>query len=360
MNTPASVDPCTRLALEWLGHYQTELRAAFDLLSNEQKVLLARIHNPHLATGPLELMECTDGIVATIANGIIPYEMKAVVKVPNGPRRSMTEWFNHNADRYFTFMDPVSKLAVKGHKATLGDGVAQEGILFHVIIADSPDRMWLPPCSKVFLIGRNYFNHVNLKESAFAAARETLAHAYGAANLGSKGKAEKLLAEYRALLQSATNESALQTFLEAHPELIYPEHDTVIAKPSLGGERFPDFGFSIKSSSGAQWVFVEIEKPNKKIFRSSDDIQFTSDFTQAKGQLLQWDILLSREHAYFKSRYHGLFKPEFHLVFGRDAELDDERRDMVIAEFATAANRRFSTFDDLANRFEKIIKNVFP
>lgn len=353
-------DPRTPVALEWLGRYQTELRAAFDRLSNDEKVGLARTHNPHLATGPMELMECTDGVVATITNGLIPYEMKANVRVPHGPKRSMVDYFNENADRYFTFMDPVSKLAAKGHKATLAIGTAQEGIICNIIIADRPDRMWLPPCSKVFLIGWNYFNHVDPKQTAIEAARETLGHAYGAANLESKSKAEKLLIEYRGLLQSATNESALQTFLEQHPEFIYPEHDTVIAKPSLAGERFPDFGFSIKSSSGAQWIFVEIEKPDKRIFRSGDDCQFTSEFTQAKGQLLQWDVLLSNGQGFFKDRYPGLFKPEFHLVFGRDSELDEKRRLTVVSEFSSVANRKFSTFDDLANRFEKIISNVFP
>jgi hypothetical protein len=152
----------------------------------------------------------------------------------------------------------------------------------------------------------------------------------------------------------------LQVFLEAHPEFVYPEHDLALPKPTLGGERQPDFAFSIRSSFGSQWIFVEIERPDKRVFTTGQGFQFTHEFTQAKGQLLQWDTLITRDCGFFEKRFPGLLKPEFHLIFGRDSELDSSRREMLVAEFSGSPNRRFSTFDDLANRFETIISRVFP
>ncbi len=214
--------------------------------------------------------------------------------------------------------------------------------------------------SKVFLMGWRYFDVGDPQAKAQEAAKQSIAQAYGVVNLRSKAAARKILEEYRALLATATNEAALQTFLTAHPEFVYPEHDQSLPKPSLGGERQPDFAFSIRSAFGSRWIFVEIERADKQIFTTSEDFQFTRDFTQAKGQLLQWDTLITRELAYFERRFPGLLKPEFHLVYGRDAELDPGRRDMLIAEFSSTPNRTFSTFDDLANRFETIVNRILP
>lgn len=133
-----------------------------------------------------------------------------------------------------------------------------------------------------------------------------------------------------------------------------------MAKPTLAGERVPDFAFSMRASSGAQWVFVEIERPSKQISTRGEEFQFTSDFTQAKGQLLSWDTLIIRDLGFFERRFPGLSRPEFHIIFGRDSELTPKRREMLLAEFANTPNRKFSTFDDLGNRFEKIIQRIFP
>ena len=43
----------------------------------------------------------------------------------------------------------------------------------------------------------------------------------------------------------------------------------------------------------------------------------------------------------------------------RDAELDKQRSEMLRTEFLESANRSFSTFDDLAHSFERIISRTF-
>ena len=170
--------------------------------------------------------------------------------------------------------------------------------------------------------------------------------------------AKNLSERFVTLLNTAKKENELQKFLEEHPQFLYPEFEEFIAKPSLGGERYPDFAISIRDAGNVQWIFIEIEKSSKKFFTDGKNFQFHHDFTQAKGQLLEWDKLISKDHAFFERRFPGLFKPKFHLIFGRDDELDNPRRDMLRTEFSETTNRRFSTYDDLVKRFQKIIQRL--
>ena len=351
-------DPRIEKVLNVIVTYQETLREELNGLNDQAKSEIARIPNPHLATGPVALFVCSNGIVAMVENGLDPTVRSA--KVVEQLNSTMVEFFNSQAEKFFTFRDPISKLSSKGTVAVFQEASVYDGMLVTVVISDRNDRQWVPPASKVFMIGWRYFEHGDPKLKAQDAARDSVKHAHALVNLQTRSAARTLLEQFRRLLNSASHEAELQTFLQSHPEFIYPEHDISVPKPSLGGERQPDFGFSIRSAFGARWIFVEIERPNKQIFTKRDDFQFSSDFTQAKGQLLQWDALITKDLPYFERRFAGLLKPEFHLIFGRDSELDPPRREMLAAEFSTSSNRSFSTFDDLANRFEAIINRVFP
>lgn len=177
-------------------------------------------------------------------------------------------------------------------------------------------------------------------------------------NLKLQESAKNLSERFVTLLDTAQSENELQKFLEEYPEFLYPEFEECIPKPNLGGERQPDFAISIREAGNVQWIFIEIEKSSKKIFTEGKNFQFHHYFTQAKGQLLEWDKLISRDHAFFERRFPGLFKPKFHLIFGRDSELDNPRRDMLLTEFSETTNRRFSTYDDLVNKFQKILQRL--
>jgi hypothetical protein len=353
-------EPRIEKVLDYLGTYQSTLRKAFEDLPEETRSSLGGLPNPHLATGPMEVVVCTNGVFAAIRNSLDSVEIKATVVFPNAPEVTFIQYLNSVIDKTFTFRDPISKLSAMGNKATFQNSAVYEGMLTQLLIADREDRLWYPPATKVFLIGWKFLEVGDLHAKAQESAMQSLAQARGLVNLRSSSAARKLLEEYRALLATATSETELQAFLESHPEFVYPEYDSVLPRPSLAGERVPDFAFSFKSAFGTRWLFVEIERPGKLIFTKGKEFQFTSDFTQAKGQLLQWDTLITRDQAFFANRFAGLVKPEFHLIYGRDAELDAGRRDMLRAEFSTTPNRAFNTFDDLANRFETIIRRIFP
>ncbi len=357
---PALPDPRIEKVLDYLGIYQSTLRKAFNDLSDEARSNLAGLPNPHLATGPMEIVVCTNGVFASIRNSLDYGEIEARVEFPAIPNMTVMEYFNSVVQKVFTFMDPISKLSAKGQVATFQDSDIYDGSLVNLLISDRIDRLWYPRAAKVFLLGWKFLEVGDLRARAEDAAKQSLTMARGLVNLRSKGAARTLLEAYRMLLNTTASEGPLQTFLEEHPEFLHPEYDAVVPKPSLAGERYPDFAFSFQSAFGARWLFVEIERPNKLVFTRSTEFQFTSDFTQAKGQLLTWDILITRDQTFFAKRFPGLVKPEFHLVYGRDAELDTARRDMLLAEFSSTPNKTFSTFDDLANRFEKIVDRIFP
>ncbi len=170
-----------------------------------------------------------------------------------------------------------------------------------------------------------------------------------------KTKADELLSEYNRLLDEAQREEDLQRFLTIHPEFIYPDYISCHPKFKLGEDYITDYVLLVQGHNGPEYIFVEIERADKDIFVKSG--QFSASFTQAKDQLLDWDNWLTKNHAYVSSKLPNLYKPQFHLVIGRDTDLIKEQKEKIQSEF-TATSRRFSTYDDLANRFRAIIDRL--
>jgi hypothetical protein len=172
-----------------------------------------------------------------------------------------------------------------------------------------------------------------------------------------RSKADELLRQFNELLETAQREEELQVFLKDHPEFLYPDFINCRPKFKLGEDYVTDYVLLVQGHQGPEYIFVEIERPDKKLFTNSG--QFSADFTQAKNQLLDWDSWLTKNHAYVSQtqRLPNLYKPQFHLVFGRGNKLDLDQKEKIQSEF-TGTTRRFSTYDDLANRFKVIIERL--
>lgn len=168
-----------------------------------------------------------------------------------------------------------------------------------------------------------------------------------------KLKADELLEEYYALLNSAKREEDIQVFLKQHPEFLYPDFIKCYPKFKLGEDYITDYVLLVQGHHGLEYVFIEIERVDKEIFTKSG--QFSASFTQAKDQLLDWDNWLTKNHAYVSGKLPNLFKPQFHLVIGRNLSID--KKEKIYSEFSST-NRRFSTYDDLATRFKTIVKHL--
>jgi len=111
----------------------------------------------------------------------------------------------------------------------------------------------------------------------------------------------------------------------------------------------------VQSASGPEYVLVEIERPNKPVFTEKG--WFSHQFAQAKNQLLQWSTWITNNHQFLTRKLPNLGKPVFHLAIGRGHEITSQHRGTIQAEFS-GTNRRFSTYDDVVERFNNIVERL--
>lgn len=156
---------------------------------------------------------------------------------------------------------------------------------------------------------------------------------------------KRLQACYKEMLNNPDlRESDYQHFFEQNPCMIPGVHEgnpshgpifsAVVTQPVIEGGhlRKPDFMWLLCTSLELIPVFIEIERPDKKTFRESDDVQ-NAQFTQAMEQINEWETLLKDEKtkkAFFErypidERYREFaFQPRFILVMGSRDEYDDD------------------------------------
>lgn len=189
--------------------------------------------------------------------------------------------------------------------------------------------------------------------------RETFARNLGVGGQvddGSRRRAYRsLLQRFRDLLDSAGKEEEVQTFLRDNPILLCPTYIRVIPKYKLGKDYVTDFVFESQTGRGIEWIFVEIERPDKALFTQSG--QQHNQFSQAQDQLLCWELWLERNQSYAQEDLAGLRNPVMQLVYGRDAALKVGQREKLRA--LEKPSHIYSTYDDLAHRFEVLVERLF-
>ena len=156
------------------------------------------------------------------------------------------------------------------------------------------------------------------------------------------------LEEYQKLLNNATlQEKVYQSFFEKNPSFMpgalelfgksghYPYMDALISQPNLGisYERTPDFLWLAQDSLSFCPVFIEIEKPSKKMFTEAGIPN--ADFNQAVDQIDQWrGILKDADNVRAFYRYYSIpdsiqkknFSPQFLLIYGRRSEYEGNEK----------------------------------
>ena len=126
--------------------------------------------------------------------------------------------------------------------------------------------------------------------------------------------------KYIEFLKRAKTERQMQLFLETNPIILpglFSRHNgpvgkVVISKIKLANEYETDFAFISVDSARAQITLIEIESPNIKLFRTSDN-QFTSPFNKAVQQMRDWTTWFHSNQTYakdlFRNIYHrGIFR----------------------------------------------------
>lgn len=151
--------------------------------------------------------------------------------------------------------------------------------------------------------------------------------------------------EYQLLLNSeGENEDSFQRFFEKNPSFLpggmelfgqsghNPYMHTVVSQPVLGTyiSRKPDFMWLAQNSLTFCPVFIEIEKPNKRMFTQTNVP--TAEFNQAINQIDEWKMLLNKplnQLAFFdhynipQEMRDKVFEPQFLLIYGRREEYED-------------------------------------
>lgn len=153
------------------------------------------------------------------------------------------------------------------------------------------------------------------------------------------------MADFEQLLKTdASEETKFQRFFECNPGFMpgardefdflgpsghSPYLDVLIAQPKISGliSRFPDFMWLASDSVYFTPVIIEIEAPSKKYFNK--DGKPSSSFLQARHQLEEWQMILSRpENVMTFYRDFSIpeelrelnFRPHFVLIYGRREE----------------------------------------
>lgn len=165
----------------------------------------------------------------------------------------------------------------------------------------------------------------------------------------------KLIEAFSELLNNAELEEDLQKYITENPQVLYPDYIECYPKFKLGEDFVTDYVFLVQGHEGHEYIFVEIERSNKSIYTNSG--QFSSHFTQAKDQILDWENWVTHNQAYLSRKLPNLYKPKYHLVMGRSTDITQQLREKLRTEFSSTT-RKFSTFDDVLNHFKQVKDRV--
>mgnify|MGYP003288422309 CR=1 FL=1 len=185
--------------------------------------------------------------------------------------------------------------------------------------------------------------------------------------------------QFHQLLDANPSEQHIQNFLEQNPALVpgartpgspsghSPLHNALITQPRLPGLRskLPDFMWIGFHSLAWFPTLIEIERPDKQIFRS-DGVPRT-EFTQARNQLAQWRAWFSqptnvltfiREYGVPEDvARHRSMKLHMILIYGRRYEFEgDSVKSNQRSALVTGADEELMSFDRL--RVDKDLRDA--
>lgn len=158
-------------------------------------------------------------------------------------------------------------------------------------------------------------------------------------------KNEKLKQEYLSLLEKNTKEEIYQSFLEKNTiliptkpfELNHCVHFSLVFKKfKIGTSYISDFFYMTKSTAEWNFVFIELEKPNAKLFNKDGNISY--ELNTGISQIQNWQTYFSsienrlafKQNTIIKelisfnpSFFHKPINFKYILVIGRRNELEN-------------------------------------
>ncbi len=176
-------------------------------------------------------------------------------------------------------------------------------------------------------------------------------------------------------------EQVVQDYLEAHPEMIPTPNllnhhlhlEMVISKFPLDTALKTDLAYITKSSGVWRITFVELEQPDKPVFKG--DAASTvpaAEFTAALSQVRDWRVYVDENKADVLRRLSPLLVPatmrenptefQYILVIGRSSNTNASAvRKKALHRLATDSDVAILTYDSVANWYrhgERYSKNI--
>lgn len=176
---------------------------------------------------------------------------------------------------------------------------------------------------------------------------------------------EELIKEYIDKLDQELEEKEYQDFLEVNTKFI-PRHfvqnhgvhmSLVLRKLKISNDMITDFVILSKSSTGWNYILIEIEKPSSRFFKSgSTDVH--SDFMGGVKQIKSWQSWFSKPEnkAHFEAQLRFIKKPisntpvdiKYVLVTGRRSEYEDSEDKIHTVRSYESDNFKIMSFDSLS------------
>lgn len=164
---------------------------------------------------------------------------------------------------------------------------------------------------------------------------------------------ESLIEEFADLIAARRCEAEYQAFLEDHPVFLDPLAVEVSNRARLGGDLVTDF---VVRRHDGRYIVVEIEKPWDSVFTKRRD--FSSAFTHAIGQVLDFQGWVSANVAYARTRLPSIENPAGLLVMGMRSDMSEEDQAKLRRWSANSRSIEVATFDDLLARARSLYASL--
>jgi hypothetical protein len=165
----------------------------------------------------------------------------------------------------------------------------------------------------------------------------------------------RLLAEFKALLDTSPAEEVLQQFLKSHPGLLCPAHTRMWPKLSIGAHT-TDFVFR---EANDDYLLVEIERSTHKLFNR--DGHTASALNHAIGQISDWKRYIE-DNLSTVQRELGLdgvsANPRGLIIIGRANTVSDQNRRKLVQMQNEHPKLKILTYDDVYDNAKSVVENL--
>ncbi len=162
-----------------------------------------------------------------------------------------------------------------------------------------------------------------------------------------------LIQQFGDMIEQEFREEEYQLFLKKHPVFLDALAADVIPKQALGIEMVTDF---VLRRYDNKYILVEIEKPHDRLFTKNNN--FTSKFTHALGQVLDFQQWVDSNGAYAKVHMPGISSPRGLLVIGRRMDLTEQNKSKLHRFSANSSTIDVVTFDDLLENANNLFQTI--